>query len=56
MTPPKLDVPELCASGVRAAVQICREMGENDDLFGGAPIASRSRVFQDASPVALRSP
>jgi hypothetical protein len=27
----------LCASGLRAAVRICRSMGEGDDLFGGQP-------------------
>lgn len=27
----------LCASGLRAAVQICRSMGNEKDLFGGQP-------------------
>ncbi len=27
----------LCASGLRAAVRICRSMGEGEDLFGGQP-------------------
>ena len=50
--------PALCASGLRAAVTICRDMGEVEDLFGGQPdrlpLARLSRRFRSAEALTMR--
>lgn len=48
----------LCASGLRAAVQICREMDDDKDLFGGQPdrlpLRRISERFRSAASLDMR--
>lgn len=52
------DVPALCASGMRAAVAICRSMDEADELFGGQadrlPLARLSKRFRSGAALSMR--
>ncbi|HEX5185035.1 MAG TPA: hypothetical protein VFW19_17995 [Allosphingosinicella sp.] len=52
------DDPARCASGLRAAVAICREMGEDPELFGGQadrlPLARLSKRLRGASQLPMR--
>ena len=48
----------LCATGLRAAVQICRSMGEDEDLFGGQserlPLDRLSRRLDAAGTLSMQ--
>lgn len=50
--------PALCASGLRAAVAVCRAMGEDGDLFGGQPdrlpLARLSRRLRSGAGLSMR--
>ncbi|MDR7155692.1 hypothetical protein J2W40_002528 [Sphingobium xenophagum] len=52
------DHPDLCAAGLRAAVAICREMGEEPDLFGGQPdrlpLERLSKRLKGAGQISMR--
>ncbi len=54
----QFDSAALCASGLRAAVQICREMGEENELFGGQsdrlPLKRVSERFRSGSSLNMR--
>jgi hypothetical protein len=52
------DAPALCATGLRAAVAICRGMGSSNELFGGQPdrlpLARLSQRFASAAALPMR--
>ena len=54
----QFDSAALCASGLRAAVQICRSMGDDKDLFGGQldrlPLKRVSERFRSGASLGMR--
>lgn len=52
------DDPALCASGLRAAIAVCRTMGEAEDLFAGQPdrlpLTRLSARFRSAAGLPMR--